>query len=121
MRGSRPESNLVVFAALMTSTKRDPFSAKAQLDTPLGQRTVYRLDALRGLGPVDNLPYSIKVLLESCLRHLDDFIVTPAHIEALVRYDAKMVGEVEIPFMPGRVILQDFTGVPAVVELAAMR
>ncbi len=121
MRGARHARNLVVFAALMTSTKRDPFSAKAQLETPLGQRTVYRLDALRGLGPVDNLPYSIKVLLESCLRHLDDFIVTPAHIEALVRYDAKMVGEVEIPFMPGRVILQDFTGVPAVVDLAAMR
>ena len=105
----------------MTASKRDPFSAKAQLDTPLGQRTVYRLDALRGLGPVDALPYSIKVLLESCLRNFDDFIVTPAHIEALVRYDAKMVGETEIPFMPGRVILQDFTGVPAVVDLAAMR
>ena len=121
MRGSRSAVNLVVFAALMTSSKRDPFSAKAQLDTPLGQRTVYRLDALRGLGPVDDLPYSIKVLLESCLRNLDDFIVTPAHIEALVRYDAKNVGETEIPFMPGRVILQDFTGVPAVVDLAAMR
>ena len=105
----------------MTASKRDPFSAKALLDTPLGQRTVYRLDALRGLGPVDALPYSIKVLLESCLRNFDDFIVTPAHIEALVRYDAKMVGETEIPFMPGRVILQDFTGVPAVVDLAAMR
>ena len=105
----------------MTATKRDPFSARAQLDTPLGQRTVYRLDALRSLGPVDALPYSIKVLLESCLRNFDDFIVTSAHIEALVKYNAKMVGEVEIPFMPGRVVLQDFTGVPAVVDLAAMR
>ncbi len=113
--------NLVGFAAQMTATKRDPFSARAQLDTPLGQRTVYRLDALRSLGPVDALPYSIKVLLESCLRNLDDFIVTPAHVEALVKYNAKMVGEVEIPFMPGRVVLQDFTGVPAVVDLAAMR
>jgi aconitase A len=90
--------NLVGFAAQMTATKRDPFSARAQLDTPLGQRTVYRLDALRSLGPVDALPYSIKVLLESCLRNLDDFIVTPAHVEALVKYNAKMVGEVEIPF-----------------------
>ncbi len=113
--------NLVGFAAQMTATKRDPFSARAQLDTPLGQRTVYRLDALRSLGPVDALPYSIKVLLESCLRNFDDFIVTSAHIEALVKYNAKMVGEVEIPFMPGRVVLQDFTGVPAVVDLAAMR
>ncbi len=105
----------------MTASKRDHFSARTTIDTPLGPRTVHRLDALRGLGPVDALPYSIKVLLESCLRNLDDFIVTPAHVEALVRYNPKLVGEVEIPFMPGRVVLQDFTGVPAVVDLAAMR
>ncbi len=105
----------------MTSLKRDPFSALAQIDTPLGQRTVYRLDALREVGPVDALPYSIKVLLEACLRNVDDFVVTQDHVRALVRYDAKGTGESEIPFMPGRVVLQDFTGVPAVVDLAAMR
>jgi aconitate hydratase len=105
----------------MTSHKSDPFSALAQIDTPLGQRTVYRLDALRDVGPVDALPYSIKVLLEACLRNVDDFVVTQDHVRALVRYDAKGTGESEIPFMPGRVVLQDFTGVPAVVDLAAMR
>ena len=105
----------------MTSHKSDPFSALAQIDTPLGQRTVYRLDALREVGPVDALPYSIKVLLEACLRNVDDFVVTQDHVRALVRYDAKGTGESEIPFMPGRVVLQDFTGVPAVVDLAAMR
>ncbi len=105
----------------MTSSKRDPFSAQAQIDTPLGQRTVYRLDALREVGPVDALPYSIKVLLEACLRNVDDFVVTQEHVKALVNYDAKGTGESEIPFMPGRVVLQDFTGVPAVVDLAAMR
>jgi aconitate hydratase len=105
----------------MTSQKRDPFSAIAQIDTPLGQRTVYRLDALRALGPVDALPYSIKVLLEACLRNVDDFVVTQDHVKALVNYNARGTGESEIPFMPGRVVLQDFTGVPAVVDLAAMR
>ena len=105
----------------MTSQKSDPFSALAKIDTPLGQRTVYRLDALREVGPVDALPYSIKVLLEACLRNVDDFVVTQDHVKALVHYDAKGTGESEIPFMPGRVVLQDFTGVPAVVDLAAMR
>lgn len=104
-----------------TDSKRDPFTAKDTLSTHLGPRTVFRLDALRSLGPVDTLPYCIKVLLESCLRNVDDFIVTQDHVKALVNYDPKQVGEVEIPFMPGRVVLQDFTGVPAVVDLAAMR
>ena len=103
------------------ATKRDPFNAKDTMTTQLGPRAVYRLDALRALGPVDSLPYCIKVLLESCLRNVDDFIVTQDHVKALASYDPKRVGEVEIPFMPGRVVLQDFTGVPAVVDLAAMR
>ena len=105
----------------MTQAKRDPFNAKDTMNTQLGPRAVYRLDALRALGPVDSLPYCIKVLLESCLRNVDDFIVTQEHVRALAGYDPKSVGEVEIPFMPGRVVLQDFTGVPAVVDLAAMR
>ena len=104
-----------------TQAHADPFKARATLDTPLGERTIYRLHALRGIGEVDNLPYCIKVLLEACLRHYDDFIVTQEHIKALASYDARNVAEQEIPFMPGRVVLQDFTGVPAVVDLAAMR
>ncbi|MEM9752151.1 MAG: aconitate hydratase AcnA [Planctomycetota bacterium] len=100
---------------------QDPFSARATLDTPLGQRTYFKLDALRGIGEVSKLPYSIRVLLEAVLRNLDGFVYTEDHVKALASYDAKNVGETEIPFMPGRVVLQDFTGVPAVVDLAAMR
>jgi len=70
---------------------------------------------------VTHLPYCIKVLLEAALRNWDDFIVTRDHVAALARYDARNVKDEEIPFMPGRVVLQDFTGVPAVVDLAAMR
>jgi aconitate hydratase len=99
----------------------DPFKARAEIQTPLGKKTVYRLDALAKLGPVDSLPYGIKVLLESCLRNCDDRVVTPKDVQALVSYDAKKPAAVEIAFKPGRVVLQDFTGVPAVVDLAAMR
>ncbi len=99
----------------------DPFKARTTLDTALGQRTIYRLEALRGIGEVKKLPYSIRVLLEAVLRHQDGYVYTEDHVKALAGYDAKNVGETEIPFMPGRVVLQDFTGVPAVVDLAAMR
>lgn len=92
----------------------DPYSAK----TTLSDFTVYRLSAL---GDLRTLPYSIRVLLESCLRNLDGRVVTEAHVDALARYDARNVGDREIPFTPARVVLQDFTGVPALVDLAAMR
>ncbi len=104
-----------------TTQNPDPFKAKTTLETPLGERSIYQLDALRGIGEVANLPYSIKVLLEACLRHYDNYVITDEHIKALASYDATNVGEQEIPFKPGRVVLQDFTGVPAVVDLAAMR
>ncbi len=98
-------------------------NARQTIDTPLGKRTVFRLDAIEqaGAGRVQSLPYCIKVLLESCLRNLDGFMVTEEHVRAVAAYDARKVGEVEIPFMCARVLLQDFTGVPAVVDLAAMR
>ncbi|HZD24015.1 MAG TPA: aconitate hydratase AcnA [Acidimicrobiia bacterium] len=96
----------------------DPFGARATLETPLGKREVARLDAISG---VENLPYSIKVLLESALRNLDGTSVTEADVQEIAAYDATHVKESEIPFIPGRVVLQDFTGVPAVVDLAAMR
>ncbi len=67
------------------------------------------------------MPYSIKVLLEACLRHCDGRMVTEGDVNTLAQYDATNVGATEIPFMPGRVVLQDFTGVPALVDLAAMR
>ena len=99
-------------------------NCQQSIDTPSGKRIVYRLDVLKdiaGIGNVERLPYCIKVLLESCLRKVDNFIVTEEHIRAISNYNVKSVGEVEIPFTPGRVLLQDFTGVPAVVDLAAMR
>ncbi len=99
----------------------NPYQAAAQLDTALGGRTIYRLESVRDLGEVDAQPYSIKVLLESALRNYDDHIVTEDDVRALASYDATKVGDTEISFMPGRVVLQDFTGVPAVVDLAAMR
>ncbi|HSJ34205.1 MAG TPA: aconitate hydratase AcnA [Acidimicrobiia bacterium] len=96
----------------------DPFQAYSTLDTPLGQRRIARLDAIEG---ADRLPYSIRVLLESALRNLDDAAIRPEDVRAIAAYDPRNVGETEIPFIPGRVVLQDFTGVPAVVDLAAMR
>jgi len=106
---------------MMHASNPDPFKACESLDTPLGKREVYRLDALQSLGDITTLPYCIKVLLEACLRHQDGFVVTADSVRALAAYNAKKVGETEIPFKPARVVLQDFTGVPAVVDLAAMR
>ena len=96
----------------------DPFGARATLETALGAREIARLDAIAG---VERLPYSMKVLLESALRNLDALTVTEDDVRQIAAYDPTDVAEVEIPFIPGRVVLQDFTGVPAVVDLAAMR
>jgi aconitate hydratase len=99
----------------------DPFSARRTMETPLGERVIYGIDALAALGDIDHLPYSIKVLLESALRNHDGRVVSDDDVHAAARYDATAVGETEIAFKPARVVLQDFTGVPAVVDLAAMR
>ncbi len=99
----------------------NPFEAAATIRTPLGDRTVHRLDAVRDHGDINSLPYSIKVLLESALRNCDGRAVTEEDVVALASYNGAKVPESEIPFSPGRVVLQDFTGVPAIVDLAAMR
>ncbi len=99
----------------------DPFEARTTIDTALGRRVMYRLDSLGHIGDVAALPYTIKVLLESVLRNHDGHTVTDRDVTALAQYDASKVEEAEIAFTPGRVVLQDFTGVPAVVDLAAMR
>ena len=104
-----------------SQSNTNPFNARATLQTPLGPKTIYRLDALKSIANIDRLPYSIKVLLESCLRNVDGHVVTEADVKAIAEYTAKEPANFEIPFMPGRVVLQDFTGVPAVVDLAAMR
>ncbi len=84
----------------------------------------YRIASLKKLGArfdLTRLPYSLKVLLENLLRHEDGLNVTAKEIEAIARWEPAEVSETEIAFMPARVILQDFTGVPCVVDLAAMR
>ena len=100
------------------SNDRDPYDARTTLATPAGEKTIYRLDAL---GDVGRLPVTIKVLLESCLRNFDGEVVTEAQIAALLKNDKSVIGSTEIAFTPGRVVLQDFTGVPCIVDLAAMR
>lgn len=83
--------------------------------------TFYDLNTLeeQGLTKVSKLPYSIRILLESVLRQEDGFVITDEHIKALSDFTKGTEGEV--PFKPSRVILQDFTGVPAVVDLASLR
>jgi aconitate hydratase len=99
----------------------DPFSARQTIDTPLGERVVYRIDALTDIGDIRSLPYSIKVLLESVLRNHNGRVVRDEDVRAVAQYDASKVEDTEIAYKPARVVLQDFTGVPAVVDLAAMR
>ncbi len=100
---------------------QDPFSARETIETPLGQREIFRIGALSTIADINALPYSIKVLLEAVLRNHDGHTITDEDVQALAGYDASKVEETEIAFRPGRVVLQDFTGVPAVVDLAAMR
>ncbi len=102
----------------------DAFSARSSFDTGNGSADYYRLTALEeaGLTKVDALPYSIRVLLESVLRNCDDYVVSQDDVKAVAAWaDKKGASGEEIPFKPARVVLQDFTGVPAVVDLAAMR
>src|SRR3990170_5026574 len=99
----------------------DRFGARTTIETPLGKREIFRLEACRDHGDIDALPYSIKVLLEAVLRTHDGHVVRDEDVIALASYDATKVAGTKIAFRPGRVVLQDFTGVPVVVDLAAMR
>jgi aconitase A len=109
----------------MASTRlNDPFGARAALDTASGPLQIYRLDRLeKKLGTsLQRLPYSIKVLLEAALRTCDGYQVTEDDVRRIAGWSpAPAEAAHEIPFKPARVILQDFTGVPCVVDLAAMR
>ncbi|SNB64103.1 aconitate hydratase AcnA [Thermoflexus hugenholtzii] len=104
-------------------TRSDPFGAKATLETAAGTVVYYQLSRLaeQGVSDPSRLPFSIRVLLENLLRHCDGSLVTEEDVLALARWAPRDLPDREIPFMPARVILQDFTGVPAVVDLAAMR
>ena len=107
----------------MTHKRQDDFGAKSTLDVNGRSVVYYRLNALEeaGVAAISKLPFSIKVLLESMLRNNNGFLVTKQDVENMARWNAAAPEKIEVPFMPARVILQDFTGVPAVVDLAAMR
>ncbi|MCP4000407.1 MAG: aconitate hydratase AcnA [Gammaproteobacteria bacterium] len=97
-----------------------PMDAKSTLSVNGTDYTIYKLDAISE-GHVSQLPFSLKILLENLLRHAGDGDVSADDINALANWDANADPSQEISFTPSRVILQDFTGVPAVVDLAAMR
>ncbi len=101
----------------------DPFRAMATLDTSGGTVSYYRLGRLGELGLADlvRLPFSIRILIENLLRRCDGVIVTEDDVRALAAWQADVPGQKEVPFLPARVLLQDFTGIPVVADLAALR
>lgn len=104
-------------------TAKDSFKSRVTTHAGGRQVVIHRLDALTraGFAGIDTLPYSIRVLLENLLRFEDGKTVTGEDIEAVANWDPAAAPSTEIAFRPSRVLLQDFTGVPAVVDLAAMR
>jgi aconitate hydratase len=99
----------------------DSFGARATLQVGDTTHEIFRLDALQSQFDVARLPYSLKILLENLLRNEDGEAVTPADIENVARWVASDQPASEIAYSPSRVLMQDFTGVPAIVDLAAMR
>ncbi len=99
----------------------DSFNSRAELRAGDRTYTYYRLDALRDAGPIDRLPFSLKILLENLVRLEDSRAVRREDIVALANWKPQDMPETEIAFTPARVLLQDFTGVPVVVDLASMR
>lgn len=108
---------------MSTSDPNDFFQTLDVFDTGDGDAYLYRLARLaeQGVGDIERLPYSIRLLLESVLRNCDGTTVTEEDVRKLANWNAAAPAKEEIPFKPARVVLQDFTGVPAVVDLAAMR
>ena len=100
----------------------DPFGALSKLDLMEGSTSFYSLSTLEasGVADLDRLPFSIRILLENALRHSGGPYVEEDHVQAIAAWSPTNAGA-DVPFMPSRVVLQDFTGVPAVVDLAAMR
>ena len=104
-------------------TNNDEFGARSELQSSGGSGVLYRIQKLAedGVAEVSRLPYSIKILLEAALRQCDGFEITREDVERIARWSPETAGKEEIPFKPARVVMQDFTGVPAVVDLAVMR
>jgi aconitate hydratase len=101
----------------------DPFNARSKISVDGKDYHIYRLDRLEkeGLTKLDQLPFSIRILLEAILRQIDGFALTEENVVQLSNWSATSADRPEVPFLPARVLMQDFTGVPAVVDLAAMR
>src|SRR5262245_22933078 len=97
------------------------FDARSMLSVGGRDYEIFRLDALQASYDVARLPFALKILLENLLRHEDGQTVEAGDVEALARWVATDEPSREIAYTPARVLLQDFTGVPAVVDLAAMR
>jgi aconitate hydratase len=105
----------------MIAMSQDPFQVKKNLKSGNKELTYWSLSSLHSAGfKIENLPFSIRVLLENALRNFDDFGVTKEHIETLASWTPS-ASDKDIPFKPARVLMQDFTGVPAVVDLASLR
>jgi len=105
------------------SKQADPFGTQKNLSTKQGEFIYYDPNELekRGLGEISRMPFSIKILLEAVLRQIDGRAVTEEDLEALCLWNRAESKNKEIPFKPARVVMQDFTGVPAIVDLAVMR
>ena len=107
-----------------STSKTNPFGANATIEVSgLGKLNYVRLQTLeaRGLGNLSRLPFTIRYLLESALRNCDGFAISEEHVSNLAQWKAVEENRQETPYKPARVVLQDFTGVPAIVDLAAMR
>ncbi|WP_010631267.1 aconitate hydratase AcnA [Sporolactobacillus vineae] len=101
---------------------KDFFHARKQFTSGGKTYNYYSLDALNEFGDIERLPYSIKVLLEAVLRQCDGKVIKTEHVENLARWGTEALDKrIDVPFNPSRIILQDFTGVPAVVDLASLR
>jgi aconitate hydratase len=120
MRTPRPRGRTQKSEIPGDSKMTDTFGARSTLTVGGNDYEIYRLDAVKD-GHVNRLPYSLKILLENLLRHEDGRDVKREDILALANWDPTAAPSTEISFTPARVVLQDFTGVPAVVDLAAMR
>ena len=105
------------------NAKKNTLGVRTTFNTGAGTAYMYKLENLekRGIGSVSHLPYSVRVLLESLVRNCDGFTVTEKDVSNLASWKAKADSQMEIPFKPARIVLQDFTGVPSLVDLAAMR
>lgn len=103
--------------------EKNLYNARSSFQVNGKEFNFYRLQAIEeaGVGNVTKLPYSIKILLESVLRQFDGSVIKEEHVENLAKWGTSEVKDIDVPFKPSRVILQDFTGVPAVVDLASLR